>query len=136
MEDEETAEMWAVPSDAFTARVAVRAGVDDVEAREAAEAVLGTLAERIPSGEVENLLARLPIALHHAVRGRVAGSAPRMGRDEFVDRVARRTGAPAEEAREYARAVLATLRESITAEEFFDLTVELPEEYRTLLVEA
>jgi uncharacterized protein (DUF2267 family) len=50
--------------------------------------------------------------------------------------VARRTGAPTDEAREYARAVLATLRESITAEEFFDLTVELPDEYRTLLAEA
>jgi uncharacterized protein (DUF2267 family) len=136
MEDEETAEIWAVASDAFTARVAVRAGVDDVEAREATEAVLGTLAERIPAGEVEDLLPRLPVALHRAVRGTVPGSSPRMGRDEFVDRVARRTGAPTDEAREYARAVLATLRESVTAEEFFDLTVELPDEYRTLLAEA
>jgi uncharacterized protein (DUF2267 family) len=50
--------------------------------------------------------------------------------------VARRTGAPAEDACEYTRAVLATLRESVTAEEFFDLTVQLPDEYRTLLVDA
>ncbi len=136
MKDEKAAVTGAVPSDAFTARVGVRAAVDEVEAREAAEAVLGTLAERLPADQVERLLARLPVTLHPALRGAMVGAAPRMGRDEFVGRVARRTGAPAEDACEYVRAVLATLRESVTEEEFFDLTVQLPDEYRTLLIEA
>jgi uncharacterized protein (DUF2267 family) len=123
----------AVPADAFTARVAVRAGVDDAEAREVTEAVLGTLAERLPPGEVDDLLTRLPAALHPVLREARAGSAPRMNRDELLARVVRRTGASPEEACEYTRAVLATLRESLTAEEFFDLTVQLPDDFRMLL---
>jgi uncharacterized protein (DUF2267 family) len=38
-----------------------------------------------------------------------------------------------ERAQEHARAVLTTLREAVGAEEFVDVTVQLPDEYATVL---
>jgi uncharacterized protein (DUF2267 family) len=52
---------------------------------------------------------------------------------DFVRRVAEREGAAPEEAREYARAVLRTLREAISEKEFDDLFAELPDEYAELV---
>jgi uncharacterized protein (DUF2267 family) len=60
-----------MPADAFLARVAERTGLDDAGARRAVDAVLETLAQRIAGGEVDDLLARLPPALHEPLkRGR------------------------------------------------------------------
>jgi uncharacterized protein (DUF2267 family) len=125
-----------VPADPFTARVAVRAAVDDVEARAATEAVLATLAERTGQAEVDELIRLLPPALHSALREAGPGSAPHLDRAGFLARIATRTGAPPEEAEEYARAVFATLREKAADREFFDVTVRLPADYRSLLIDA
>jgi len=54
----------------------------------------------------------------------------RLGADEA--RVAQRAGVGEERARDYARAVLATVRET-TRDEFLDVTVQLPADYRDLL---
>jgi uncharacterized protein (DUF2267 family) len=119
---------------AFVADVARRAGVDAATARRLTEAVLETLAERIASGEVDDLISRLPIALHAALeRGKAhgRGNATRMPVDEFVCRVAQRAQLGAEQVRQYAPAVFATLRETIR-EEMFDITVQLPNEYAVL----
>jgi uncharacterized protein (DUF2267 family) len=56
-----------------------------------------------------------------------------MSLDEFVARVAEREGVDPDEAREHARAVLTTLRESIPDREVFDIVAELPLEYDQLL---
>jgi uncharacterized protein (DUF2267 family) len=125
-----------VKAESFLRRVADRAGVGHDTAWEATEAVLETLAERIAGGEVDDLIAHLPVQLHPPLkRGkeRSGGKATRMSLDEFVDRVAEREGIDPERASEHAHAVLSTLREVIPDSEYFDVTVQLPDEYDVLL---
>jgi uncharacterized protein (DUF2267 family) len=122
-----------LPVEAFLDRVAGRAGLDVDGARRATEAVLETLAERIADGEVDDLIARLPVPLHDALQRGRAGSpgAARMSLERFLERVAEREGVPPEVAFGHARAVLSTLREAV-GEEFYDVTVQLPPEYAAL----
>ncbi|HEY0531523.1 MAG TPA: DUF2267 domain-containing protein [Actinoplanes sp.] len=120
---------------AFLDRIGQRAGVDASAAPRVAEAVLETLAERITDGEALDLTTRLPVRFHGAIkRGAVRGDATtrKMAPDEFLRRVAQRAGVDEERARDYARAVLATVREA-TRDEFLDVTVQLPAGYRDLL---
>jgi uncharacterized protein (DUF2267 family) len=95
--------------------------------------VLETLAERIADGEVDDLIGRLPVPLHAALkRGKARNpGARRMSLERFVGRVAEREGASPEEARNHARAVFATLREAV-GEELYDVTVQLPPDYAVL----
>jgi uncharacterized protein (DUF2267 family) len=128
-----------LPADDFLLRVAERANVDVDTARRAAEATLETLAERIAGGEVEDLMARLPVELHEPLRRGMAhsgGNATRMSLDEFLSRIATREGVDEIQARVHARAELETLREAVGDDEFRDVIVELPQEYRAQLVPA
>ena len=125
-----------MPAEDFISKVAERAGLDADEARRATEAVLEALAERIAGGEVDDLISRLPLALHGPLkRGRATsgGAARRMPLDRFMDRIAGLAHVDPLKAREYARAVFATLREAVGDEEYFDVTVQLPPEYHVLL---
>jgi uncharacterized protein (DUF2267 family) len=120
---------------AFLDRIMQRAGVDASAAPRVAEAVLETLAERITGGEALDLTTRLPVRFHGAIRrGAVQGDATtrKMAPDEFLRRVAQRAGVGEERARDYVRAVLATVRET-SRDEFLDVTVQLPAGYRDLL---
>ena len=130
-----------MPADQFWARVRQRLGVDDTTARLATDAVLETLAERIAAGQVEDLIAQLDPLLHPPLRRGAESAKPggrRMPLEEFLRRVAAREGADADEAdlyeeiAEHARAVLATLAEAVSIKEWFDVIVELPEEYHGL----
>jgi uncharacterized protein (DUF2267 family) len=97
--------------------------------------VLTTLAERIAGGEVHDLIARLPVEFHGALRGGDAaahGAARKMSLDEFVRRVAEREGVGLEAAFEHARAVIATLREAVGEDEFRDVSAQLPQEYAAI----
>jgi uncharacterized protein (DUF2267 family) len=117
--------------------VAKRCGLDAVGARRAIEAVLETLAESIAPGEIDELIARLPIELHpvlKAARARNPGRASPISLETFTRRVAQREGTDLEHAAQNARAVLTTLREAIGDEEFFDITVQLPPEFGALWV--
>jgi uncharacterized protein (DUF2267 family) len=119
----------------FVSRVAQRSGIDDASALRVAEAVLQTLAERITAGEVRDLTARLPVLLHGALKRGIAQADPaarKMPPDKFLRRVQKRAGVGPDQAREYIRAVLATVREA-TREEFFDVTVQLPPGYWDLI---
>jgi uncharacterized protein (DUF2267 family) len=129
--------------DAFLDGVARRARVNDEIARRATEAVLETLGERIGPGEIDDLLTQLPVSLHPPLKrgaARADEMTSRMSVDEFLYRVAERSGIPADRsallpppsAREYARAVFNTLRETVRTE-FFDVTVQLPNEYWNLV---
>jgi uncharacterized protein (DUF2267 family) len=116
-------------AETFLQRVADRAAVTPDRARRATDVVLETLAERIAGGEVDDLVARLPLALHEPLkRGREHGGekAHKMSPDEFLRRVAEREGISLEDARDHTRAVLLTLREAVGDEEYFDVTVQLP----------
>jgi uncharacterized protein (DUF2267 family) len=124
-----------VTAEQFLARVADRAGLDVLPARRATEAVLETLGERIAGTEVRDLLSELPVELHPPLRlGRSMsrGKAQPMSLDEFVRRVAEREGITDEDAREDTRAVLTTLREAVSEQEFLDVAARLPREYAAL----
>jgi uncharacterized protein (DUF2267 family) len=125
-------------ADEFLGRVANRSGLHPDEARRATEAVLETLAERIAGGEVDDLVTRLPSRLHEPLkRGkeRSGGRAKRLPLDEFLHTVAERAGVEVqgpddlERVRDQVRAVLATLREAVGDDEFFDTVAQLPGEY-------
>jgi uncharacterized protein (DUF2267 family) len=125
-----------MPAETFWQRVAERAGLDADGARRASEAVLETLAERIAGGEVDDLIDRLPVALHAPLkrgRERSGGRATRMSVEDFVRRVAECEGVDPIHARAHARAVFVTLREAVGDDEFFDVTVQLPDEYLSAL---
>jgi uncharacterized protein (DUF2267 family) len=119
----------------FLERIASRAGIGASDALAVARVVLETLAERITRGEAYDLTTRLPVRVHGALkRGAAQADATtrRMPPEEFLRRVAQRAGVNEERAREYTRAVLATVHEA-TREEFLDVTVQLPDGYRSLL---
>jgi uncharacterized protein (DUF2267 family) len=125
-----------LPAVEFVRRVGGRAGLDEERARHATDAVLEALAERIAGGEVDDLISRVPPELHEPLkRGRASshGEAVRMALDEFVDHVAEREGVTDSVARDHVAAVMATLREAVGDDEFFDVTSQLPNEYDAVL---
>jgi uncharacterized protein (DUF2267 family) len=120
----------------FIARVKQRADIDLVEAERASEVVLETLAERLVSGEVEDLQAVLPEHFREALeRGKVhaRGRRPKMSLDAFVERVARKERIRFDEAFAHTRAVSATLADALPPKELRDILVELPRAYRETL---
>jgi uncharacterized protein (DUF2267 family) len=133
--DAENRFFGAVTLEALLNRVADRAGLFPDGARKATEAVLETLAERIAAGEVDDLIALLPLELHAPLqRGKQRGNgkAVRMSLDDFVRRVAQREGTSPEAAREHVAAVLATLHELLPDAEWRDVTAQLPRDYEAL----
>jgi uncharacterized protein (DUF2267 family) len=126
------AQVEVMPAEEFVRRVAERASIDADAALQATSAVLETLAERISGGEVRDLIDQLPPQLHEPLRRGDAlsnGAARKLSLKAFVRRVAERGGVTPGEAQQLARAVLATLREAVTAKEWLDVTAQLPEEY-------
>ena len=120
----------------FFDSVARRAELDVADAQRATEAALSTLAERIAPGEVDDLVIRLPVELHSPLKqGKASADARsrKMSAEEFLGRAAQREGVDPTSAMKHVRAVLTTLRMAVGSEEYFDVTVELPGEYATLL---
>ena len=133
-----------MPVGQFWARVAAHLGIDQAAARRITEAVLQTLAERIAKGQVEDLMAQLDPLLHppQASVARCVGRAPEGGACRSRSSCAgwprgrERDVAEAnlfEEIAGHVRAVLATLAEAISSKDWFDVTVELPEDYGGLI---
>ena len=116
-------------------RVAMLTGLDREDARRAADAVLETLAVRLSSGEIHDLIAELPAKLHPALQRGLLESraATPMSADEFLARVAEREGVSREEAERHVRAVFAALRDVISSKEFADLAAQLSQDYEPLL---
>jgi uncharacterized protein (DUF2267 family) len=123
----------AVGPNEFVDRVSSRAGVDEQGARVAIEAVLETFAERIAGGEAHELAEQLPDPVAEPLR-RASRDAHAIPADEFVRRIAAIEHTPEAIAREHVRAVLTTVRESVTFEEWDDTMAGLPREYEQLLV--
>jgi uncharacterized protein (DUF2267 family) len=126
----------ALTAEDFLARVARRTGLDEQGARRATEAVLETLAERLPGREVDALTSWLPAELHAALkRGaeRSQGEARPMPLAEFERLVAEREGTGRGPAHQHARAVFTTLREALDEREFSHVEAALPDDYVVLL---
>jgi uncharacterized protein (DUF2267 family) len=131
------ARVGTVSFDDFVYRVARRAGLDTDGARRASEAVLEALADRISGGEVDDLVTRLPAQFRPALeRGKLRshGVARPMSLDEFLQRIADLEGTTPNQAKEHARAVFATLRQTVGEKEFRDVAAQLPKEYAGLVV--
>jgi uncharacterized protein (DUF2267 family) len=116
----------------FIRRVAERAGIDDQRATRTTDAVLETLGQRIAAGQAQDLAAQLPKPAAEPLR-RSDGPARPIPLDDFVHQVAEREGELDVIAREHARAVLTTVREAVTADEWHDTLAELPREYEAVL---
>jgi len=111
-----------------------RAQVSSEVARRITDAVLETLAERISGGEVYDLQAVLPIALHAPLDRGVARSrqARRLSLEEFLERIGTRLGVTSLQARRHVEAVFGALRDTLPAEEWLDVLAELPGEYASV----
>jgi RND superfamily putative drug exporter len=95
-------------------------------------ATLTTLAERVPRREAEEMAMHLPEELAEGVLANRCECEP-FPADEFIRRVAERTGIPADVTREDARAVIATLIDALPQEEMDYVRAALSEDYRPLL---
>jgi uncharacterized protein (DUF2267 family) len=122
----------ALTGDEFVRRVATRAGLDPGRAERAVDAALETLGERIAAGQAEDLATQLPERVAAPLL-RHGGNAQPIPADQFVRRVADREGEMEPLAREHARAVLTTLREAVSADEWRDTVAELSRDYEALL---
>ena len=118
--------------DEFIEAVAERADTSRGEAQALVRATLRTLAERISGGEAEDLRAQLPREL----KGDLASpeeNAQGFDVDEFVRRVAERTGLDETDARARVAAVLSALRDAVSPGEFDDVLSQLGREFAELI---
>lgn len=117
--------------DDFINAVAGRTAVSTEQATTITRATLQTLAERISGGETHDLADQLPDGLDDYLRKPLpAGeTAEPFGLGEFVQRVSARSGIDGALASAAVRAVLTTMRESVSEDEFDDMVSQLPKEF-------
>ena len=117
--------------DEFIARVAERTGLFEGDAVALIHATLATLAERISGEEARDLAAHLPGPLQNALLP-TSEQAEAFGSHEFVNRVAERFGRDPTWVKGGVDAVMATLREAVTSDEFDDALGQLPKDFHRL----
>ncbi|BBZ47211.1 DUF2267 domain-containing protein [Mycobacterium parmense] len=115
----------------FISSVAERSGLFEGDAVALTRATLTTLGERISGGEARDLAVHLPSPLQDALLP-TEEEAEAFSYDEFVNRVAQRSGRDTEAAEAALDAVMATIRDAVTPGEFEDLLSQLPTEFQGL----
>ena len=125
--------------DEFIGQVQARARLASRgEAERAVRATLETLGERLPDGLADNLAAQLPHEIgEHLRRTELLGglgTGERFGLDEFVNRVADRTGEDRPQAVFQARTVLEVVDEATTGGLIDRVRDALPGDVRELTV--
>jgi RND superfamily putative drug exporter len=118
-------------TEAFLLSVALQTEQPLSDARRMTEATLGTLAERLSAPQARELAPHLPPSLMRAFE-RAPERAETFGFDEFVERVARRTGTSRDGARNDVAAVFATLRETLPATELEYVHAALSRDYEVV----
>jgi uncharacterized protein (DUF2267 family) len=126
--------MAAVTYEAFVGTVAERAELPGEDAQRAACATLTTLAERLTTGEVEDLAERLPEGLRPCLDDAATHEA--FHADEFLRRVAERAHLDDSAARRATEALFTALARAVGPEELDDVRSELPKDFDPLLDEA
>jgi uncharacterized protein (DUF2267 family) len=116
----------------FIQEVADRAGTSREEAESLVRATLRTLAERLSGGEAEDLRAQLPRRLQADLIP-PQEEAQGFGVEEFVQKVAARTGIDETDAGPGVVAVLSVIRDAVTPGEFDDVLAQLGREYAELV---
>ncbi|MFI6265309.1 DUF2267 domain-containing protein [Micromonospora sp. NPDC051006] len=123
----------------FINAVATRAKVSTDQAATLTRATLKTLGDRISAGQAEDLAYQLPDGLDDHLRkpppNRREEQARSFGLDEFVRRVAEADRPAIDRALAGAgvRAVLTTLREAVTRDEFENAVAQLPTEFQQVI---
>jgi uncharacterized protein (DUF2267 family) len=123
-----------VKYDEFINSVAERAGLPRNEAETLTHATLRVLSQRLTGGEAEDLAAQLPQQLK-ADLVPSEEKAESFGADEFARRVAAITGTSDADAGAGVIAVLATIRDAVTAGEFDDVLAQLGREFAELVAD-
>jgi uncharacterized protein (DUF2267 family)/ribosome-associated translation inhibitor RaiA len=120
--------------DDLVTAVAQEGGIAFEDAERALRAALETLAERLSGGAARDIADRLPEQLRRFVHD---GDQPDpFGVDEFLHRLGRREGVPADVAARHAVAVFSALGRAVGWDEVRDMNAELPRDFRALLVAA
>lgn len=112
----------------FIQSVATRPSVPPAQAERLTRATLETLAERISGGQSNDLASQLPEELRGYLRNPYE-TPETFGFAEFLERVRSRAAVDLQTATDGARAVLDTLRESVSAKEYGDFVDQLPQEF-------
>ena len=98
--------------------------------------MLEVLAQRISPGEVRDLASQLPGPLGQVLVNAAPQQARSFGIEEFLRRVAERTGARPRTAEWDAGAVLSTLGDAVTGGELNQIISQLPSSYAALFGKA
>jgi uncharacterized protein (DUF2267 family) len=117
--------------DRFLSMVEDEAGVDREVAERATRAVLQTLAERLSKGQAEDMAAQLPEELARWLQP--SDTREKLHADEFLRRVAEREGTDLRTAEQHTKAVFFALGRAVTADEYADMTAELPKDFEALV---
>jgi uncharacterized protein (DUF2267 family) len=118
-----------------TARaVAERTGLSREESADITRSVLDGLAGQVSAGEARHLATDLPepLAAEVTAQRRRRAEAHPVSIDDFVRQVGARTGQPERDARAGTAAVLATLRDRLSNEDYRHLMAQLPAGYSGL----
>lgn len=116
----------------FREAVAKRAGLSPPEAEKIIRATLTPLTERLSGGEAHDLATQLPEELRGLMHKDV-DFGERLDLAEFLNEVRARTGVDHQRAAEGVRAVLTTVRDAVSAQEFEDMASDLPKDIQQLL---
>ncbi|MDQ1677596.1 MAG: hypothetical protein QOC93_2740 [Actinomycetota bacterium] len=116
----------------FIQAVTERTGLSRQEAADLTRATLGTLAARVSDGELRQLAMQLPDGLREYAKPHKKGT-ERFGLTEFVRKVSEHTGLTESETTTGVRAVLTTLREAVSADEYRDVMSQLPGAFTELV---
>ena len=117
----------------FVEAVSRRAELPTEQAATIARATLQTLAERVTGTEAADLAAQLPDELSGYLTASGGGPRPTGGTVQFLRRVADRAAVDPAVAEVGVRAVLNTLRETVTVGEFQDLVGQLPKGFDAMV---
>jgi len=116
----------------FVNEVADRAGTSRDEAESLVRATLRTLAERLSGGEAEDLRAQLPRQLQAELIP-PQEEAQGFGVEEFVQKVAARSGIDETDVGAGVDAVLSVIRDAVTPGEFGDVLAQLGRDFAELV---
>jgi uncharacterized protein (DUF2267 family) len=116
----------------FIQAVTARTGLSRQEAADLTRATLGTLASRVSDGELRQLAMQLPDGLREYAKPNKKGT-ERFGLTEFVRKVSEHTGLTEAETTTGVRAVLTTLREAVSPDEYRDVMSQLPGAFTDLV---
>jgi uncharacterized protein (DUF2267 family) len=117
--------------------VADRTGFSREEAADITRAALEGLGDQLSDGEARRLAEDLPgLAEQVTVRRRRRKEAHPVRLVDFIRQLGQRTGMSEDDARAGAAAVLAVLRDELSADGYRHLTGQLPDEYAGLVESA